>query len=421
MTAPGVLIVGTLDTKGMEIAFVANALERLGCRPVVIDAGIRGEPTWDGATYQRGSVAEAAHAQLRDLRELPRGEALARMAEGVKTIVGSLLESGGIEGALCIGGAGVSVATPAFALLGHGFPKLLVTPLASGRRTFEAFVGTADIAMMHSVADIIGVNEVTQPVFVQAAGYIAGAVRARRELPAELGNGRALIAATMNGNTTPALMHAKQQLASAGLELVAFHANGTGGRAMEEFAERSLFRAILDFTTTELGGDVVGGLMGAGPARMETAGRLALPQVLVPGCLDLITAGTYQEAAQDWPGRALYRHNPTLTLVRLNGTEMARLGQRFAEKANRAKGPTRIFIPTLGFSAHDRPGGAFWDPEADQAFVGALLATISESIEVECVEAHINDVGFVEHVAAALVGLVNDPGAARPLDKEVLR
>jgi uncharacterized protein (UPF0261 family) len=419
--APGVLLIGTLDTKGEEVAFVANELAALGCRPVVLDSGILGEPTWDGADVPREAVAEAADTTLDRLAELPRGDALSRMAEGVKTIALALAREGRIEGALCIGGAGVSLAVPAFERLGHGFPKLLVTPLASGQRKFSAFVGSADTAVMHSVADIMGINDVTEPVFVEAAGFMAGAVHARRRLTQNAPRAhRYLVAASMNGNTTPALMYAKQQLALRGVELVTFHANGTGGRAMEQLAEQGLFRGVLDYTTTELAGEVVGGLMSAGPRRMEVAGRLGLPQVLVPGCLDLITTGRFDETQEKWPGRALYRHNPEFTLVRLTSDEMATLGRTFAEKANRAFAPVRVCVPANGFSVPNHPGGPFWDPDADGAFVAALEATLSPQIAVDVVDAHINDGRFVDHVVTVLTEFLADAGLELTSDVEVM-
>jgi uncharacterized protein (UPF0261 family) len=419
--APGVLLIGTLDTKGAEIAFVAAELESLGCRPVVVDAGVLGEPTWNGADHSRENVASEGGRTLEELRTLSRGEALAAMADGVKALALALARAGLIDGALCVGGAGVSLAVPAFQALGHGFPKLLVTPLASGSRTFGAFVGTADVAIMHSVADIMGINAVTEPVYVQAAGYISGAVHARRRAFGRNGSigGTALVAASMNGNTTPALMYAKERLAAAGVELVAFHANGAGGRAMEELAEAGLFRGVLDYTITELGGHAVGGLMDAGATRLETAGRLGLPQLIVPGCLDLITTGGYDETVRDWPGRILYRHNPAFTLVRLTLDEMAELGRLLAAKANAAHGPVHICVPLRGFSVPDHPDGPFWDPDADAAFVTALQEAIAPSIEVECVDAHVNDPAFVDRVVDVFLSQLAKSGVPLATNMEV--
>jgi uncharacterized protein (UPF0261 family) len=420
--APGVLLIGTLDTKGEEIAFVAAELAAAGCRPVVVDSGILGEPGWDGAEFPREAVAAAAGTTLKELAELPRGDALTLMAAGVKDIALALAREGRIEGALCVGGAGVSLAVPAFEALGHGLPKLLVTPLASGQRKFATFVGAADTAVMHSVADIMGINDVTEPVFVEAAGFVAGAVYARRRLTQRDGRSHGtLVAASMNGNTTPALMYAKHELAARGLELVTFHANGTGGRAMEQLAERGLFQAVLDYTTTELAGETVGGLMSAGPSRMEIAGQLGLPQVLVPGCLDLITTGRYEETEVRWPGRLLYRHNPEFTLVRLTRDEMATLGRIFAEKASRATGPVRICVPLRGFSVPNHPDGPFWDPDADLAFLAALEENVQSHIAVDAVDAHINDVHFVDHVVDVLTQLLAEVGLELKNDVEVMQ
>jgi uncharacterized protein (UPF0261 family) len=403
---PAVVLIGTLDTKGPEIAFVAAELERLGCEALILDSGVRGEPMLDDVAVSRSDVAAAAGTTLPELQRLGRGDALRSMARGVERIVVDLASTGRIHGALCVGGAGVSLAVPAFQALDLGFPKLIVTPLASGPRTFSAFVDSRDVAVMHSVADIMGINPVTRPVLEQAAAYAAGAASARFARAADPGRADDLttfVAASMNGNTTPALMRAKERLARDDVELVTFHANGIGGLAMEELVERRMFEAVLDFTTTELCGELVGGLMSAGPRRMEAAGSSGIPQVLVPGCVDFITTGPYDITEHEWPGRRLYRHNPAFTLVRLTAAEMAEVGRTFAEKANKAQGPTHICVPTGGLSVPDHPDEAFWDPDADAAFLDALEARISPGIPVERIDAHINDPVFVDRVVDVLL------------------
>jgi uncharacterized protein (UPF0261 family) len=416
---PAVALIGTLDTKGPEISFVAAELGRLGCDAVLLDSGVRGQPAVDGVAFTREAVATAAGATLVELEDMARGDALARMAVGVERIVLDLAAADRIHGAICVGGAGVSLAVPAFQALELGFPKLIVTPLASGRRTFDSFVDTRDVAVLHSVADIMGINPVTRPVLEQAAAYAAGAAAARFARKRDPQPNRTLVAASMNGNTTAALMHAKERLADADVELVTFHANGTGGRAMEQLTEERLFRGVLDYTTTELAGEAVGGLMSAGPRRMETAGRLGIPQVLVPGCIDLITTGRYEETQREWPGRRLYRHNPAFTLVRMNADEMEELGRLFAEKANKAAGPTEVCVPMRGFSVPNHRDGPFWDPEADAAFVEALQDHISPLVAVECVDAHINDVGFADRVVDVLLRFLRGDAATVPTPLEV--
>jgi uncharacterized protein (UPF0261 family) len=414
-----VLLIGTLDTKGAEISWTAAEIERLGCDVLVLDSGVSGRPTLADVAFPREDVARAAGVSLAELQALDRGDAVARMADGVKRIAIELADDGRIDGALCIGGAGVSLAVPAFQALGHGFPKLMVTPLASGMRRFEAFVDTRDVALMHSVADIQGINGITGPVFRQAAGYIAGAAQATRGARHHEGQpGKPMIGASMNGNTTPALMLAHRLLGQAGYELVTFHANGVGGRALEDFVRDGAFAAVLDYTTTEIGGTEIGGLMYSGPGRMEVAGEAGIPQVLVPGCLDLITVGPYEDALQEYPGRALYRHNPQFTLVRLNRQEMEQLARTFARKANHSVGPTAICVPLGGFSIPNVEGGPFWSPEADGAFVDTLRAALSKSVRLELIGGHINDATFVERTVHVLLELI-EHGARAPRGKEV--
>lgn len=414
-----VLLIGTLDTKGAEIAWIAAEIERLGCDVLILDSGVSGSPTLQDVSFPREAVAGAAGASLAELQRLDRGDAVARMANGVERLAIKLAAEGRIDGVLCVGGAGVSLAVSAFQSLGHGLPKLMVTPLASGMRRFDAFVDTRDVAIMHSVADIQGINGITEPVFRQAAGYITGAARVMRDarrrerLPA-----RPMIGASMNGNTTPALMLAHELLGSAGYELVTFHANGVGGRALEDFTRDGAFAAVLDYTTTELGGTEIGGLMYSGPQRMEAAGEAGVPQVLVPGCLDLITVGPYEQARRDYPERLLYHHNPQFTLVRLNRQEMEHLGRTFARKANRAVGPTAICVPLGGYSIPDIEGGPFWDPEADGAFVEVLSAELRNSVRLELIQGHINDLPFVERTVDVLLELIGS-GAKASREGEV--
>jgi uncharacterized protein (UPF0261 family) len=324
----------------------------------------------------------------------------------------ALVSAGRVHGSICIGGAGAHLAGPAFQVLPVGFPKLIVSPLASGQRQFEPYVGLRDVAVMHSVADIAGLNEITEKVYRSAAGFIVGGSRVfarSNEAASSIDAARATVAVSMNGNTTRAMNRGRSRLEEAGYAVVIFHANGVGGRALEDFVEGGRADLVLDFTTTELGANLVGGLMDAGPHRMETAGRKGVPQVLVPGCVDFITCGPEADAEQEFPGRTMFRHNPELTLVRLNREEMAQLGAIFARKANAAASPTTILIPKRGFSVPDAEGGVFWDPEADSAFVDAVLATARKGLRVEVVDAHINDDEFADAAVDELLALTERP------------
>lgn len=410
-TKPSVLVIGTLDTKAEEIAFLTEAIVEAGGRPVLLDSSVSvGEAQSSHPTIGRAEAALASGTTIEAIGELPRGEAVEKMQAGIRELTRALAESGRIQGAICIGGAGAHLAGPAFQELPVGFPKLIVSPLASGRRQFEPYVGLRDVAVMHSVADIAGINDITERVYRSAAGYIVGAAGvAPTQDPAESdGAARPTVAISMNGNTTKAMDRGRVRLAAAGWTVVTFHANGVGGRALEDFVASGKAAGVLDYTTTELAATVVGGLMDAGEGRMETAGRNGVPQVLVPGCADFITCGPWSEAEEEFPNRVMFRHNPELTLVRLLPDEMARLGSLFARKANVAVGPTSILVPQRGFSVSDVEGGPFWDPDADAAFVEALLAEVNERVRVHLIDAHVNDDSFSDAAVDELLSLAKD-------------
>jgi uncharacterized protein (UPF0261 family) len=417
---PSILLIGTFDTKHVELSRVRWALEALGADVITLDASVGGGPPAPDVTFGADQVAAAAGTSLAQLADQDRGDAVATMQGGVTALASELAADGRIDGALCVGGAGTHLAGLAFQKLDIGFPKLIVTPLASGMRTFEPYTGLRDVAVMHTVVDVAGVNELVDKVYRQAAGYIVGAVRAMHELAPQPRSAtvRPLVAASMNGNTTPAVTRAKEALERAGYDLVAFHANGAGGRAMEDLVRASHFDAVMDFTTTELCFQELGGLMDAGPTRMEAAGQMGLPQVLVPGCIDFITTGRYEDAEREFPGRRLYRHNPELTLVRLNASEMRSVGEVFARKASAAQGPVAICIPTRGFSVPDSEGGPFWDADADFEFIAAVRDGVSPSVQVELVDAHVNDDAFADVVVDTLLSLVEPLTAAASTERK---
>lgn len=403
------LVIGTLDTKGTEIEHLAAAIEGRGATPLLLDSSTdAGEAESRFELIPRARVAAAAGSSIEAVAELPRGEAVETMRVGVRALTTELAAAGRVHGAICIGGAGAHLAGPAFQDLPLGFPKLVVSPLASGQRQFEAYVGLQDVAVMHSVADIAGINVITERVFRSAAGYIAGAAAAYRDdSGAERSvDGAPTVVISMNGNTTTAMDRGRGRLEKAGYAVVTFHANGVGGRALEAFVESGHAVAVLDYTTTELGAGLVGGLMDSGPTRMEAAGRQGIPQVLVPGCVDFITCGPWAEAEREFPDRVMFRHSPALTLVRLRGDEMAELGAIFAAKANLATGPTAVLVPKDGFSVTDVEGGPFWDPEADEAFIDALLSGLEDRVRVEVIDAHINDPSFADAAVDELLALL---------------
>jgi uncharacterized protein (UPF0261 family) len=411
-----IAVIGALDTKGAEIAFLKAEIERRGARTFVIDTGVLGEPGL-APEVSAAEVAAAGGASLEELRgAADRGRALDVMAAGAARVVRMRFEAGAFVGIVSLGGgSGTAVSTAAMRALPVGLPKLMVTTVASGDTS--QYVGITDIVMMPSIVDIAGLNRISRQVFSRAAGAICGMVEEaggaagtdRREGaggPAGGGTDRPLIAATMFGNTTRAVDNARRIMEAAGYEVLVFHATGTGGRTMEMLIDGGYFRGVLDITTTEWADEVCGGVMRGGPARLEAAGRAGIPQVVTPACIDMCNFWAPETVPPRFAGRLFNRWNPNVTLMRTNPEENARLGGIFAEKLNAARGPVAVFLPMKGFSELDAPGGPFWWPEADRAFMEALGAALRPDIPLVALEANVNDPGFSARLAEALLHML---------------
>lgn len=403
-----VVLIGTLDTKGHEFAYVRDRLRALGLETTVVDIGILGEPLGIEPDIDHAEVARYGHTTLEALRSAgSRGRAVAEMREAVKVLVRSLYEEGRLDAIFGMGGAeGAVMGAAAMMQLPIGVPKLLLSPIASGKHFFEPLIGTSDIMVMHTVVDILGLNPVARTVFDNAAAALKGLVEnGRRGLPAAEPDGR-YVAVTMLGNTTRAVMALKDRLAEHGYEAVIFHSNGVGGPAMEELAEAGQFVGVIDYTTNEVNDPMVGGIHDGGPDRLRRVGRAGLPQVVVPGCIDfsVFHAGTIPTALQ---GRPVYDHNPEYTLVRTTREEMEELGRIFAERLGEARGPLVLAVPTRGLSIPNVPGGPFWDVECDAAFLSVLRERLPQGIPVETFEHHVNDPEFGRKVADLFVQLLD--------------
>jgi uncharacterized protein (UPF0261 family) len=403
MTA--VALIGTLDTKGDEIAYVRERLIALGVEVVVVDSGILGDPGCE-ADISHEEVAHAGGHELRDVQAAgSRGAAVALMQDGVRAVVVRLFADGRVHGVLCLGGAeGALLGAAAMQALPVGVPKLLVSPSASGRRTFAAFVGESDVCVMHSVVDILGLNGISRPIFNNAAAAMAGMVR---DAGAALGAlGDHCVGITMLGQTTPGVMRLREALVRAGHEPVIFHANGVGGPAMEHLCEGGALQGVVDYTLSEVANSLKDGIHATGPERLTVAGRMGLPQVVVPGCVDFFNQGPRDSLPVQYRSRKTYFHNPVATLVRLSAEEEAELGELVAARLNDAVGPVHVVAPTRGFSLADAEGGDLWDPEADGAFLESLEASLRDDIPFEAVDAHVDDHDFADLVAERYLALV---------------
>lgn len=407
-----VLLIGTLDTKGPEIAYVRDRLQALGVPTIVADSGILGEPLEIVPDVTRAQVAERGGTTIDALRNAgSRGAAVHGMLAGLQRLALDLYAEGRLGGVLTLGGAeGAVLGASAMKVLPIGVPKIIVTPIASGRRRFGPLVGTRDVMVVHSVVDILGLNPISTTIFDNVAAAMAGMVANGHGL--EDREPRPRVAMTMLGNTTRAVMTMRDVLATHGLDTVVFHSNGVGGPAMEELAAQGLFVGVIDFTTDELADELVGGFHVAGPDRLRCIGELGLPQVVVPGCIDFTVHGRPEEVPQRLQGRPLYTHNPEFTLVRTLRDEMAQLGHIFAARLNVATGPVEVMVPTAGLSIPNVPGGVFWDPEADAAFLATLREDLRSDIAISTHPHHINDTEFAQAVANRFLALLSQKGSS---------
>ena len=398
-----VLLLGTFDTKGHEYAFVRDRLLDLGVAVLLVDAGIN-DPVGVQPDVARDAVAEAGVARIEELASAgDRGAAVEAMARGAAGVVRRLFDEGRFDGILALGGSGgSSIATAAMRGLPVGVPKLMVSTMAAGDT--RPYVGATDLTMMASVVDIAGVNSVSARIMTNAAGAIAGMVGAR----APEVEHRKVIAATMFGVTTPCVTRARELLDELGYEVLVFHATGTGGQSMEVLASDGYLDGVLDITTTELADDLVGGVLSAGPDRLEAAGRSGVPQVVSLGALDMVNFGPRDTVPERFEQRRLYVHNPTVTLMRTTPDECAELGRRIGRKLSSARGPTVLFVPLRGVSMIDVDGQPFHDIEADRALIDGLRETLDDSVEVHELDMDINDRQFAEAMARRLHELVTE-------------
>ena len=391
--SPTVVLIGTLDTKGPEIAYLRDRIKEAGLDTCVLDSGILGEAAGIKADISRQEVAKASGKDIDQLRNAgSRGAAVEEMMKSVASVCDRLYKEGRCQGVISLGGAeGAVLAKAGMQVLPVGVPKIIVTPLASGRRQFGPFVGIRDVMVMHSVIDILGINSVSRLIFDQAAGAIVGAVKGMAAAgKARASDAKKVVGLTMLGNTTKAVEVIKVQLEEKGFEPIIFHSNGVGGAAMEEMIREGRIGGVIDYTMDELTDHLVGAYHDAGPNRLEAAGEKGLPQVVVPGCVDFFVQGPKTSIPDKWKDRPAYYHNPSFTLIRSSRDEMLEVARRMAKKLNAARGPVAVAIPTQGLSIPNKPGGEFWDPEGDAKFRGELKSNLKKEIRCVEVDAHIN-------------------------------
>lgn len=398
-----ILVIGTLDTKGTELAYLRDLIAARGHVPLVLDAGT-GEPPWT-PDVTAARVAAAGGGDLAALRAAnDRSAVLDVMCHGVAVVAGELLAEGRVDGVIAIGGSGgTAIGTSAMRAMPVGLPRVMVSTMASG--DVSAYVGVSDITMMYSVTDVAGLNRVSRRILANAAGAVCG--MAEQEIPPA--GDHPLVTATMFGVTTPCVTRVRERLEAAGYEVLVFHATGSGGRAMEALIAGGFVAGVADITTTELADELIGGVLSAGPDRLGAAARAGIPQVVSVGALDMCNFGALDTLPERFRERLVYRHNPQVTLMRTTPAECAELGRIIGTRLNAATGPVALFLPLRGVSMIDADGMPFWSPEADAALFSGLRATVDPAI-VELVELdlHVNDPAFADAMADRLEAMLAD-------------
>lgn len=397
-----IAVLGTLDSKGHEHAFVAEKIRSLGHTPVLIDVGSYGDPQVK-PDYTRFDVADAAGKDLKELYAAKdRGACVVAISEAIPIFISQLQEEGKIDGIISLGGGGgTSIGTAAMRALPIGFPKLMVSTLASGNTAH--YVGTKDIVMMPSIVDVAGLNSISKMLFTKAAGAICGMVDISVEETSS--EEKPIVVASMFGNTTECINKASEVLENAGYEVLVFHATGTGGKTMEALIETGMVAGILDVTTTEWADELTGATLSAGATRMDAMSKMKVPTVVSPGCVDMANFGERESVPAEFEDRLFYIHNAQVTLMRTTASECAELGKILAEKTNANPAPTSMILPLKGVSVISQEGQPFYDKDADTALFDSIKESYKgDVIEMDC---DINDESFAVAAAEQLIKLMN--------------
>lgn len=398
-----IVIVGTLDTKGEEFQFIKDIFIKEGLQTVVIDTGVKGEPYFS-PDISSDKVAKSGGSSIHKLiSNNDRGQAIDVMMKGAAKIVQQINENERIKGIISLGGtAGTTIGTYAMRTLPIGIPKIMVSTVASGDT--KPYVGEKDIIMINSVVDISGINSFSAIILANAAYALVGMAKGNYQVQMEE---KPLLAATMFGVTTPCVTKAREHLEKNGYEVLVFHATGSGGKAMESLIDSGFIQGVLDITTTELCDELVGGVLSAGKDRLEAAGKNGIPQVVSTGALDMVNFGAIDTVPSKFKDRKLYKHNPTVTLMRTTKEENEQLGKMIADKLNAANGSTALFLPLKGVSMIDVEGQPFYGPEEDQVLFDTLKRHIDEQkVEVIEMNTDLNDDAFAIALAEKLIEMM---------------
>ena len=398
-----IAIAGTFDSKGKEFLYVKELIETFGIRTFTIHTGV-----YEPAFKPDVSNEEVVRAAGEDIKIIAakgdRAWATEVLSKGMEKMP-RLFAEGNFDGIISFGGSGgTSIVTPGMRKLPIGIPKVMVSTVASGNT--EQYIGTSDIIMMPSVVDVAGLNTISTRIFNNAVFAIIGMVKFEIEKKLEK---KPLVAATMFGVTTPCVNFARAYLEARGYEVLIFHATGVGGRSMEDLIRAGFIEGVLDLTTTEWCDEIVGGVLNAGPHRLEAAGQCGVPQVVSVGALDMVNFGQFDSVPDKFRNRNLYKHNPSVTLMRTDVAENKVIGEKIAEKLNMATGKTVLMLPLKGISGIDAENQPFYGAEEDKTLFETLKNNIrNDNVELQEFDLHINDQTFAEAAAQKLIDLMNE-------------
>jgi len=398
-------VAGTFDTKGRELFYLRQCLEKIGLRVVTVDLSTSGRTST--ASVHPREVARHHPQGEAAVFSGDRGSAVTAMAVAFERFVLTRRDLGGLISAG--GSGGTSLATPAMRALPIGVPKVMVSTMASGDT--RPYVGPSDICMMYSVTDVQGINRISERVLANAAHALAGMIAH----PVHVGSAtKPAVGLTMFGVTTPCVQQVTQRLAE-DFDCLVFHATGVGGQSMEKLADSGLLAGVIDVSTTEIADEIGGGVLSAGPTRLDVFARHPLPYVGSCGALDMVNFGAWDTVPERFKGRRLYRHNPTVTLMRTTVDECRAIGEFVAGKLNAMRGPVRFLIPEGGVSAIDKPGAPFHDPEADRVLFDTIATRFQTGPQRQLLRLplHINDEAFAAALVAAWREIAPADAAAR--------
>lgn len=415
-----IAILATMDTKHIEVSYARNLIEALGHAVRVIDIGVSGKPAECAGAIdiQAGEVLHAAGLSLDTITRMDKGARIETMSGAAAIAVAERFKRHEFDAIFSLGGIQNTImAATAMRALPVGVPKLILSTMASGKRLFGPFVGAKDIVVMHSVADISGINRITRSVIANAVGAVVGmALYGSRRIEA---SDALVIGATMLGVTSGGVSAATARLQQAGYETISFHATGVGGRAMEHFIADGVIGAALDLTLHEISSELFGGYCAGANDRLLAAAAAGIPQVVAPGAVDILSCSTdfgIDSFPSNWRARKSIAHNASLYHVKLSAAEIVQVAAVIAERLNQAAGPLTVLIPKRGFCEAGAPGRALHDAAIDAAFVTALRRGLKRSIRWVEADLNIAQPEFGELAAAELQAYLQPVEAALAMD-----